>query len=96
MDTIRKEVKDFMGVAEVLISQSMLNSLSPEERGIIYIYVENLPKDTGGIYTMSTADCSESMRSPHISYPLTHDHIPATPTIHAPRFYSWTFVSCGK
>ena len=47
MDTIRKEVKDFMGVAEVLISQSMLNSLSPEERRIIYIYVENLREGYG-------------------------------------------------
>ena len=33
---------------------------------------------------MSTAGCSESMRSPHIGYPLTNDLNRPPPTIHAP------------
>jgi hypothetical protein len=48
MNTIRKEVKDFMRAAKVLLSQSMLNSLSPVERGIIYIYMKNLREGYDG------------------------------------------------
>jgi hypothetical protein len=42
MEVIRKEIKDFMRTAEILLSESLRHDLSREERDIIYIYLEKL------------------------------------------------------